>query len=50
MPPRHTGGAHGEDAQKQAEEDHGAQGGQAAVEHLGDGHDEEHLGEHRAAQ
>ena len=40
----------GENAQQQAEEDHLAGGGEGAVEHPGNGHDEEGLGHDGAAQ
>ena len=46
----HTGSTHGENAQQEAEEDHGAQRRQLAIEHLGYSHHKEHLSEHRAAQ
>ena len=46
----HAGGAHGEHAQQQTEQDHGPRGGQHAVQDLGHGHDEEDLREDRAAQ
>ena len=46
----HAGCADGEDAEQQAEQDHGADAGQLAVQDLGNGHAEEHLGQHRAAQ
>ena len=45
-----TGSADGEDAEQQAEQDHGADARQLAVEDLGDGHAEEHFRQDRAAQ
>ena len=45
-----AGSADGEDAEQQAEQDHGANTGQLAVQDLGNGHAEEHLSQHRAAQ
>ena len=45
-----AGSADGEDTQQQAEQDHGADAGQRAIEQQGDGHDEEHLRQHGAAQ
>ena len=46
----HAGCADSEDAEQQAEQDHGANAGQLAVQNLGNGHAEEHLSQHRAAQ
>ena len=46
----HAGCADSEDAEQQAEQDHGANAGQLAVQDLGNGHAEEHLSQHRAAQ
>lgn len=45
-----TGSADGEDAEQHAEQDHGTDAGQLAVEDLGDGHAEEHFRQDRAAQ
>ena len=45
-----AGGADSKDSQQETEQHHGAHGGQSAVEDLGHGHDEEHLGEDGAAQ
>lgn len=45
-----AGSADGEDAEQGAEEEHGADAGQVAVEDLGDGHAEEDLSQDRAAE
>lgn len=45
-----AGSADGEDTEQSAEEEHGADAGQMAVEDLGDGHAEEDLSQDRAAE
>ena len=47
---RNARGADGEDAEQQAEENHRAETRELAVEHLGDRHAEEDLGQHGAAE